>query len=191
MSVADLKQRLSSINEFIYIDGNDYLREKTSNPLIIKEVIAEAENLLKNTAGEDDKYFLYGTLGNLYRICGEPQAAINYFNDCLNYVLDSGNIKREIVTSIRLGEALKYASRRNEALALFDQAIQKCKDKKIDTYLDFSFQHKGKCLMELGRLDEAKEYLNKALTLREIKGDTSLIDSTKQALDLVRRLQTQ
>ncbi|HWL24352.1 MAG TPA: hypothetical protein VNR38_11490 [Ureibacillus sp.] len=72
MSIVDFKNRLSSVNEFIYFDSNDYLREKTSNPPKIKQIIAEAENLLKKTIEEDDKYFLYGIIGNLYRICEEP-----------------------------------------------------------------------------------------------------------------------
>ncbi|CAM5198041.1 hypothetical protein UACE39S_04323 [Ureibacillus acetophenoni] len=151
MSIVDFKNRLSSINEFIYFDSIDYLREKTSNPLKIKQIIAEAENLLKMTIEEEDKYFLYGTIGNLYRICEEPQKAINNLNFCLKYALVDGNIKREVVTLIRLGEALKYNEKHYEALKYFDKALNKCKDNKINNYLDFAYQHIGKCLMELGR----------------------------------------
>ncbi|MBA9029084.1 hypothetical protein [Peribacillus huizhouensis] len=67
MNLADYRERLVAINEIVYFDKNEYLREKTSNPLKLKELIDEAENLLQ-TSNEDDRYFLYGTIGNLYRI---------------------------------------------------------------------------------------------------------------------------
>ncbi len=32
MSIVDFKKNISSINEFIYFDSNDYLRKNNSNP---------------------------------------------------------------------------------------------------------------------------------------------------------------
>ena len=191
MRIVDFKKSLSSVNEFIYFDSNDYLREKTSNPLKLKQVIADAEYLLKISFEKSEKYFLYGTVGNLYRICEEPQKALNYLNFCLCLALEEGNITREAVTLIRLGEALKYDEKHDEALEFFEKAFIKCKENKLDTYLDFALQHKGKCLMEMGRLDEAEISFIKAFKLREFKGDTTLIDSTKKALDLVKGLKSQ
>ncbi|MDM5247662.1 tetratricopeptide repeat protein [Lysinibacillus sp. G4S2] len=190
MRIVDFKKSISDLNKFIYFDNNDYLREKTSNPLKLKQVIAEAENLLKIN-NEEDKYFLYSTIGNLYRICEEPQKAIYYLNLCLSYASEEGNIKNEIVTLIRLGEALKYDKKHSEALEFFDKAFNKCKDNNIDAYLDFALQHKGKSLMELGRFVEAEKCFISAFKLRKFKGDTTLIDSTKQALDFVQRLKNQ
>lgn len=191
MRIVDFRKNLSSVNEFIYFDSNDYLREKTSNPLKLKQVIADAEYLLKISIGESDKYFLNGTVGNLYRICGEPQKALDYLNSCLCFALEEGNITRETVTLIRLGEALKYNEKHDEALEFFEKAFKKCKDNTLDIYLDFALQHKGKCLMEMGRLDEAEVSFKEALKLREFKGDSTLIDSTKEALELVNRLKNQ
>ncbi|MEI4771886.1 tetratricopeptide repeat protein [Psychrobacillus sp. FJAT-51614] len=191
MRIVDFKKSLSSVNEFIYFDSNDFLREKTSNPLRLKQVISDAEYLLKINIEESDKYFLYGTVGNLYRVCGEPQKALNYLNICLCHALKEGNITRETVTLIRIGEALKYYEKHDEALEHFEKAFKKCKDNKLETYLDFALQHKGKCLMEMGRLDEAVECFIEALKLREFKGDTTLIGSTKEALKLVKRLKIQ
>lgn len=64
-----------------------------------------------------------------------------------------------------------------------------CEVHKIDEYLDFVLQHKGKCLMELAMLNDAEECFKKALALRESKGNCSLIDSTEQAIGLVREMQ--
>lgn len=188
MKIIDIKKSLSSANKYIYLDRNDYLREKTSNPLRLKQVIADAKFLLKTTIEDSDKYFLYGTVGNLYRICEEPQKALNYLKFCLCLALEQGNTTRETVTLIRLGEALKYDEKHDKALELFEKSFKNCKDNMLDTYLDFALQHKGKCLMEMGRLDEAEIDFIKALKLRQFKGDITLIDSTENALELVKRL---
>lgn len=58
MRIVDFKKSLSSVNEFIYFDSNDFLREKTSNPLRLKQVISDVEYLLKICIEESDKYFL-------------------------------------------------------------------------------------------------------------------------------------
>lgn len=186
MEISEFKKNISTINEFIYFDENDYLREKTNNPLKLKQFIADAKYLL--SVNEAEKYYLCGIIGNLYRICEEPQNAINYLNQCLNFSLEEGNIKKEIVSLVRLGEALKYANKHNEALVLFNNALTKCEDNQVDIYLDFILQHKGKSLMELGQLEEAENCFIKTLKIRKIKGDSNLIESTQLALSLVRTL---
>lgn len=188
MNLADYRERLVTINEIVYFDKNEYLREKTSNPLILNELIDEAENLLQSS-NEDDRYFLYGTIGNLYRINEQPEKAISFLSYCLNHAVGEKNLTREIVSLIRIGEAHKYDNNHTKALELFNKALDKCDANKVDEYLDFVMQHKGKCLMELGRLNEAKECFLKALMLRKSKGNTSLIESTEQAIRLVKDLQ--
>ncbi|MCM3390743.1 hypothetical protein M3649_21950 [Ureibacillus chungkukjangi] len=187
MNIADFKENLFALNDIIFFDQSEYLREKTSNPLKILQVISDAEALLKDS-NEDDKYFLYGTLGNLYRIIEQPKKAIQSLSYCLNRSVEERNLSREIVSLIRLGEALKYDSNHIEALDKFNVALNLCKANKIDKYLDFVLQHKGKCLMELAILNEAEECFLEALALRKTKGNFSLIDSTQQALNLLKEL---
>lgn len=190
VDIADFKENLLIVKDTIFFDKNEYLREKSSNSLKVNQVIHEAEILLKDS-NEDDKYFLYVTLGNLYRIIGRPQKAINYLMYCLNYSVEERNLAKQIATLIRLGEALKYDNNHKGALDKFDEALNLCKTYKIVEYVDFALQHKGKCLMELARLKEAEECFLEAYQLREIKEDFSLIDSTKQALSLLIELQQQ
>lgn len=115
IKLADFRENLSTVNEVIYYDKNEFLREKTANPSILKQVISQAEGLLK-VSNENDKYFLYGALGNLYRINGQPKKAINCLTFCLNQAVEERNPAKEIVSLIRLGEALKYDSNHNKAL---------------------------------------------------------------------------
>jgi HTH-type transcriptional regulator, pleiotropic regulator of extracellular virulence genes len=193
VNLRNIKEEFASINEIIYFDSNYYFREKTSNLSKLKQFIIKAETLLEQlkvneTANKDVVDFLYGILGNLYRIYGEPQTAICYLNLCLKYSIEDGDYTGEIISLIRLGEAYKYDNKHEKALEKFNQAINKCKKYKLDSYLDFVLQHKGKCLLELKKVEEAIHCLEKALEIRKLKGDISLIQSTKQALEMGDRM---
>jgi len=190
MNFSKFKNCLLTISEIIYFDHNEYLREKTSNPFRLKEMIDIAENLLVNTKSEDEKYILMGTLGNLYRIYGEPQKAINILSECLIIACDQNDSNREIVSLIRLGEAIKYNGNPMEALEIFNEVLDKCKANDNLFYVDFAMQHKGKCLLELGEIAEAEKYFKETLKLRELKGDLSLIESTQQALNFIKKWTT-
>lgn len=183
-----LKQQLATINDIIYFDEETFLREKTSDPLKMRQIIQWAESLLKD-CDETDVYFLSATLGNLYRVNEQPQKAIPYLKNCLEQAKIGGNANREVVSLIRLGEAYKYDDGHEEALLLFQQALEICDLQQVIDYVDFVLQHKGKCLMELGRLTEAEDCFLQALSIRQTKGDHSLIESTEQALSHVRILQ--
>ncbi|MEK3763333.1 hypothetical protein [Solibacillus sp. FSL K6-4121] len=187
MNIADFKENLLTLNDLIYFDQNEYLREKTSEPLKILQFISDAEALLKDS-NEDEKYFLYGTLGNLYRIIEQPKKAIHSLSYCLKHSKEERNLSREIVSLIRLGEALKYDNNHLKALEKFNKALNLCKANKVIEYKDFVLQHKGKCLMELALLNEAEECFLEALVLRKTKGNSSLTDSTQQALNLLKEL---
>ncbi|MFE3576130.1 tetratricopeptide repeat protein [Lysinibacillus sp. NPDC059133] len=145
-----------------------------------------AENLLANTTSEDEKYFLMGTLGNLYRFYGEPQKAVNILTECVTIASNQNDSHREIVSLIRLGEAIKYNDNPMKALEIFNEVLDKCKANDNLFYVDFAMQHKGECLLELGRMAEAEKCLKEALELRELKGDVSLIESTQQALNFIK-----
>lgn len=186
MKISEFQKKTSVIDEFIYFDENDFLREKTTNPLMLKQFIADAKYLLSEN--EEYKYYLCGFIGNLYRICEEPQDALTYLHECLHISLEEGNIKKEIVSLIRLGEALKYANQHQKALKLFNSALTKCHENRVDLYLDFTLQHKGKCLIELGELEDAETCFLQSLKLREQKAEQSLIKSTELALSLIRKL---
>ncbi|MBP0725294.1 tetratricopeptide repeat protein [Bacillus sp. RG28] len=193
MNLDQLKEELNSLSKIIYFDQNDYLREKTSNPTKLMQLILDAEKVviqlsedeLKN---QDTLYFLYGTLGNLYRIYGEPGNAIYYLQLALEQSVVNKNSKQEIVSLIRLGETFKYDNKHKEALDFFQKALLKSRSVEENSYLDFIYQHQGKCFLEMGKVEEALNYLEQALEIRKIKGDDSLIHSTEQAIELRKRV---
>jgi len=188
MNFSEFKSFLASINEIIYFDSSNHFRENCSNLPQLKQIIIIAEELLDSTNDEEEKYFLMGTLGNLYRILGESEKAIILLTDCITNAIKQKNRNKEIVSLIRLGEAFKYNNNQNKALQIFNDALKKCEHNNSTIYLDFVLQHKGKCLLELNRIVEAEECLTKALKLRENKGDVRLIKSTQQVLNFIEKM---
>lgn len=184
MNMAELQNEFAALHEWIYFDEQDYLREKTTDVSKVEACIANAKQLVDAREGKRD--VLYGMIGNLYRICEEPQKAEPYLRTCVELAVADADRLREIVSLLRLGEALKYADKKKEAMVLFEEAYAKCHAYNVQQYVDFALQHKGKCLMELGELEEAEACFVRALTLRELKAIPSLIESTKKALAFVR-----
>ncbi|MFJ7827390.1 tetratricopeptide repeat protein [Psychrobacillus sp. NPDC096623] len=150
----------------------------------MKRVINEFERTIYNSSSScplEDLLFLYGTIGNLYRIKGEVKFAIGALSKAVE--LSEGN--KKLVNLIRLGEALKYAGQHQKSLSVFNGVIDQCAKKEHFQLLDFAYQHKGKCLLELEDKSQANEYFQKAMELRIKKGDESLIKSTQVAIDFV------
>ncbi|QUG43393.1 tetratricopeptide repeat protein [Psychrobacillus sp. INOP01] len=186
MKIEDLKKKLGTLQSFIYFDENNFLREKCSDEDVIQNVISEFESAIlkwSNPFPLEDLLFFYGTIGNLYRIKGEVKPAIEALSKAVE--LSEGN--NQISNLIRLGEALKYAGKHQQALSKFNAAIDQCAKQENSQLLDFAYQHKGKCLLEIEEIGEADECFRKAMDLRVQKGDESLIDSTQRALNFIKR----
>ncbi|MEK3979769.1 tetratricopeptide repeat protein [Psychrobacillus sp. FSL K6-2836] len=184
LKIDDLKKEFLSLQSFIYFDENDFLREKCSDEVALQKVIRDFEKAIfegTNRSQTEELIFLYGTIGNLYRIKGEMKPAIEVLSKAVE--LSEGN--KQISNLIRLGEALKYADQYQQALSIFNAVINQCKQEHSQL-LDFAYQHKGKCLLELEEISEAYECFQKAMDLRVRKGDESLIDSTQKALNFVK-----
>lgn len=181
-------QLITTINNAIYFDENNYLRETTSKINLLLHTIAELEKLLSSSS-ESEKYLLSGMLGNLYRIYGNDEPiqlmkAEQYLNYCLDYAKKNEDLTKETITLVRLGEVYKYKNQHQEALELFEQALAICEKQRVELYLDFIYQHMGKCYLEMEFYDLAEGHFTKALNLRKQKEDTSLLESTLKAIQL-------
>ena len=184
LKVDDFKNELLLLQSFIYFDDNEFLREKCSNEDFLKDLIGKLDRAILDWNSSlllDDLLFLYGAVGNLYRIQGEVKSSIDVLTKAVR--LSKGN--KKIANHIRLGESLKYAGQHQQALTMFNTVIEQCKQQH-SVLLDYAYQHKGKCLLELEELSEANECFRKALELRVKKGDLSLIASTQMAIDYIR-----
>ncbi|MCA1029713.1 tetratricopeptide repeat protein [Bacillus timonensis] len=188
INVKHVKERFAFINSTIYFDEKEYLREKTSDSSMISDLINHTESYLNEdtTLSMEDLFFLYGMLGNLYRIVNQPIKAIDILEKCM--VMAKDDAAKKIVTLIRLGEALKYKGEHEKALHHFDEAISLCRQNQVNSYMDFALQHKGKCLIEIGMFNEAEQCLKSALHIRMVKRNDSLISSTKAAIRLIGKI---
>lgn len=186
MNIANLKSDLVRLNAFIYFDDNDYLREKCSNDKLLREILIKFEIAIESVLIEEselpaDKLFLYGNIGNLYRLVGNTDLAIK----SLQKAIEISDEKRQISNLIRLGEALKYDGQHEQALKKFKKAIDICATNNGSDLLDFAYQHKGKCLLELGQRSLALGYFEKAMELRLVKAEQPLIESTRRAINFI------
>ena len=134
-----------------------------------------------------------GSIGNLYRIYGNQDAeqlikAEKYLNVSLEIAKIESESLKEMITLIRIGEVYKYKFQHQKALQLFYEALTICKYRKHETYLDFVYQHLGKCYLEMQDYKSAQHYFQRAYTLRQQKGDGTLLNSTLKAQVLCKQL---
>ncbi len=184
MGIATFKEKMKWAKRLIYFDENNYLREKARDRHKIQALINEAEQLFAKSVESSERYYLAGTMGNLYRVIGKLNRSIGYLNVSIQIAIEEDDPIKEMIAKIRLGEALKYANKHQKALGLFNEAIQMAVEHE-PFYLDFAYQHKGKCLMEIGKYEEALEALEEAWVIRKSKQNAELLESTRQAIALL------
>ncbi|MFS1518692.1 hypothetical protein V1503_19840 [Bacillus sp. SCS-151] len=106
ISIHDLKVKINLVTNTLYFDESQFLREQTSSPIKVREVIYEIEDALQDPKiSVEDKYYLNGVMGNFLRIYGEPKRAMPYLNWCLEFASKEQKLSKEIVALIRIGEA--------------------------------------------------------------------------------------
>jgi HTH-type transcriptional regulator, pleiotropic regulator of extracellular virulence genes len=178
--------KLPDINEAIAFDEN--LREVARWPERIAYAIRRGRKQLQQARDDENETQILRTLGYLTdacRVSGELDAAVAYGHEAVERARAAGNRNAEVANLIRLAEAHKYRDEHAIAEPLFREALALTSD-DARALRDFALQHLGKCLLEMGRYDEAITHLDEALTLRRTKQTESLIESTEQALALAR-----
>lgn len=92
--------------------------------------------------------------------------------------------RRLSIVQLRLAISLQYADRHEEALPWFDAAERTIRIHRLKRLRDFVEQHRGKCLAETGRPEEAAASIREALRLRKSRRhpDPDLVESSERAL---------
>jgi len=89
-----------------------------------------------------------------------------------------------IVQSLRWADILRYRGEFAEAEEIFESILELCqKNPEAKVYEDVALQHLGKLRFDLAEYDHAMEFFEKALSLRKIKNDPYLIDSSEVAIE--------
>jgi HTH-type transcriptional regulator, pleiotropic regulator of extracellular virulence genes len=162
-----------------------FLRQHFEDAPVRRAELHELLNNLQICTDETEEMRLSGRIGEHYRMLGEYNAALIYLQNAVELVRKLGDSRQEIANLLRLATTLQYADRHAEALPLFRDALVKSRG---GSYEDFALQHMGKCLVELGQIEEARTCFEAALVIRQIKGDTELLASTHEALDALPKM---
>lgn len=168
--------RLPDLAPLGRFDGR--LREVAADPTAVEAALAAAHVELE--AG-GDRSRLLGYVGNALRLLGRHEEAVAAQRESLAAASSS---RAALVARLRLGEALRCAELLHEAEAELRAALAASDAHPL--LRDFALQHLGKTLVDAGRAAEAVSVLAEALALREAKGDDSLVESTRLALERAR-----
>ncbi len=98
------------------------------------------------------------------------------------------NSRLRIANLIRLAHVYQWQKDYRSSEELFKEVITSCqRNSDLASYLDFAYQHAGKCKFDQQQYEAARYYFEQALSLRVRKADQSLIDSTQLAINAVTR----
>lgn len=137
---------------------------------------------------ERERMDLLGRIGENQRMLGNIAEAVPLLQEAGHLARKLDDRPREIANMIRLATTLQYLDEHAAADALFRATLEMIDRSGSRDREDFARQHHGRCLAEMGRLDEAIAAFEAALAIRRAKGDAPLIASTECALARARSL---
>lgn len=126
-----------------------------------------------------------GRIAAYLKMLRELDDALDYIETALALIeqYDLGP-QQFIAQSLRWADILRYRGEFGEAEEVFDSVLEICqKVPEAKFYEDVALQHLGKLNFDLAEYDLALEFFEKALKLRRVKNDQSLIDSSEMAIE--------
>lgn len=184
------KKKLSDFDFSYFFDDN--LTEVPNNPKSFYEGILHLEKEALNEKNVLKKIRLLSKTGTLCRTYGENLKSEEYLLKALNLTDKSEHTVEYIIANLRLSLTYKKLKKFELSLHLLSELESMItKNESVIQYMDFVYQHKGKVLFGMNKFSEALAYFEKALKLREIKGDEELISSTEFAIQTTKNRLTQ
>jgi tetratricopeptide (TPR) repeat protein len=185
--VVNLEDHLKNLNLETRFDEN--LRDIAACP----EDMTRAIDLLKSSSVSvttpPEQLGVLGRLGNFQRILGHLDDAATTLRLALSIAnSEAGLLKLKIANMIRLGHVYHWKREFERAHQIFDDCIESINSQSdLSDYLDFAYQHKGKCFFDEARFKEAMECFYRTILLRSNKSDRTLADSTLLAIEETKR----
>lgn len=180
-------QNVKQIKEYLYIDENDLLRDKCRDDAYLENLIQQGEKILSEY-NEADQIKIFGSLGHLYRIKGDTETALPYLERYKDYAIKYEDDETATLALLRYAEGLKYAREYNEALAIFEEVLERCQLLDIEKYENIGWQQLGKCYLEMGDLKQAENCFLKALILRRKINDPKLLEASESVLNFMMKI---
>lgn len=151
--------------------------------------------LLKSKLGQQglselESAALMSQIGVYSRIVGDLDTSENMLINTLHIYQDQNKQTHVLHTQLRLATTLQWKGNFTKAEKYYNDITKRIlaggERSSLHKFLDFAYQHHGKCLFEKSMYKDALEKFMQAMELRVIKGDLNLIQSTEHALKVVR-----
>lgn len=168
---------------------DENLHDIPNSPVQMQQAIDFLQSKFDNSYHDvRQQIFLAGLIGGYARMLHNFSTAEQTFATALKLcdLLEDERLKT--ANLIRLAHLHQWQHQYDLSESLLERVIVKCSSSpQLELYLDFAYQHLGKCKFDRAEYEAAQNYFNKAIKLRLQKGDRQLIYSTQLALDVVKR----
>jgi tetratricopeptide (TPR) repeat protein len=169
----------------ISFDGD--LHDIPNNAVEMQQALIFLQSQLRDNEIEAKQQIqLLGLIGSYARILQDFVVAQQALMLAIELSEQLGEIRLRTANQIRLAHVYQWQQNYKGSEALFEAIIENCQhDPSLISYLDFAYQHMGKCKFDQQQYEAAQSYFERALLLRRSKGDQSLLDSTQLSIDIV------
>lgn len=165
------------------LDANgQFQRYVAPDPQALADRTAQDQAALAHPLPRGERLTLLTRAGAALYVLGHEHEAEPLLTEALALASALADQEKEVQNLNNLATAVQYLGRREEALALFAEALARAPGTPAWQHRDFIHHHRGRCLVELGRIAEARQDFATALDLRLANGDALYIASSRRAL---------
>jgi tetratricopeptide (TPR) repeat protein len=118
----------------------------------------------------------------LFWIEGSEGEAAALMEEALAGARSRGDRGAEIAWLLGLGTAVQYLGERERTVALFEEGLALCDATGMREQEHYLWHHLGRCLVEMGRIAEARDAFERALVIRETMPNPRFAENTRAAL---------
>lgn len=189
---------MSDIPFNINYQFDENLREVPENPDDMHAAIDYLETrLIEDSQDDYERMRLSGIVGALYRILGNYSMAEEHINSA---IASSNNLRdrhAQLMNLIRLATVYHWRGDYDLADRIYTQVIMACEvnyevqnpiiRNHLKNDLDAAYYNYAKCKFDQSDYESALHLFEKALAIREEKGEVSLIMETERAIQTTRK----
>jgi tetratricopeptide (TPR) repeat protein len=162
----------------------DNLQDYPNNPAEMRQAVDYWEaQLTQPELDIRDRIRLLTRIGTYARTLRDLDRAEEAHKAAIELAKSIDNVRLKTQNRIKLAHVYQWQQQYAESEAVFEAMIATCQhEPEVADFLDFAYQHYGKCKFDQQRYAEALQLFEQALELRHSKGNQELIDSTELAI---------
>jgi tetratricopeptide (TPR) repeat protein len=163
------------------------LRDVPNNRGDMRQAIEDYQVQL-NSLDTAARLRLMGAIGTYQRILCRLDDARDTLEQTVQLAEQLNDRQAHFVNRLRLAHTYQWRGEFETSNRLFAELIAEAeRDPALDPYRHFVYQHAAKNHFDQAQYGQALELFERALAIREGKGEQSLIDSTEWAIEVTRR----